>query len=115
MDKTLLFLLITNIISNSAYSVIPPLLPQALDDKNVDELMVGFILGVYSVSCVLTSLIIGTNFDRLGGVRILSYGLLLMGFCIMLYGMIAYMSSASWVAFYSIILRLMQGTASSMI
>lgn len=75
MDKTIYFLLVCNVISNSAYGMIAPFLPQKLQSKDVDENLIGIIFSVYSASVIIMSLFVGKVFDRFGPVYTIAYGL----------------------------------------
>mmetsp|Transcript_5071 Transcript_5071/g.3503 ORF Transcript_5071/g.3503 Transcript_5071/m.3503 type:complete len:189 (+) Transcript_5071:93-659(+) len=115
MDKTIYFLLVCNVISNSAYGMIAPFLPQKLQSKDVDENMIGIIFSVYSASVIIMSLFVGKVFDRFGPVYTIAYGLFQMGVAIILFGFIEPMNSPLTITFYAICVRLLQGCSSAII
>jgi len=107
MDRTVYFLLVCNVISNSAYGMIAPFLPQQLQAKGVEESVIGMIFSSYSAAVIVMSLFVGKIFDRIGPVYTLGYGLFQMGCAIILFGFIERMEGAVFISVYSICVRLL--------
>eukprot|EP00351_Strombidinopsis_sp_SopsisLIS2011_P002905 CAMPEP_0116875820 /NCGR_PEP_ID=MMETSP0463-20121206/7931_1 /TAXON_ID=181622 /ORGANISM="Strombidinopsis sp, Strain SopsisLIS2011" /LENGTH=64 /DNA_ID=CAMNT_0004522145 /DNA_START=18 /DNA_END=212 /DNA_ORIENTATION=+ len=62
-------------VSNSAYGLIAPFLPQELAKKDIGQDMVGIIFAIYSIAVIIMSLGVGKAFDYLGQSNLLAWGL----------------------------------------
>ena len=114
-DKTIAWICICTLISNSAYSLIAPFLPIELEQKGVVGVSVGMIFMVYSIAVVLASISLGSFINTVGTTNLIVLGIFNMGLTFVLFGMIDDMSNSTVIICYSLVLRLLQGASSAFV
>lgn len=114
-DKTIAWICVCTLISNSAYSLIAPFLPIELEEKGVVGGSVGLIFMVYSIAVVLASISLGSFINTVGTTNLIVLGIFNMGITFVLFGMIDDMTNTTLIIGYSLGLRLMQGASSAFV
>jgi len=102
-------------LSNSAYAIIAPFLPTEFKEKGVDQSWVGFIFSAYSVAFIICSPIVGKLQNYMGRRNLVAVGMMLMGQSFVGFGLISYIKYQPVFIVLSLVARLMQGAASSLI
>ena len=88
MDRTLVWVMICTLISNSAYALIAPFLPIEFMNKGIKEEAIGLIFAVYSVAVIIVSPIVGKNIQVAGATNLISMGVCVMGICFIFFGLL---------------------------
>jgi MFS family permease len=115
LDSQAKLILLSTLVSNSAYALIAPFLPIEFKSKGVSSLNVGIIFTVYSLSVIFCSPLVGLAIIKFGRPKIISLGLFLMGVCFLAFGMVDKISNQKLIVLFSVILRVIQGAASAFI
>ena len=115
MDRTLVWVLLCTLISNSAYALIAPFLPIEYAEKGIKEESVGLIFAIYSVAVIFVSPIVGKSVNTVGSTNLITIGTCVMGICFILFGLVDDMESTEAIFYYSLVLRLIQGSSSSFV
>lgn len=114
-NKTITWICICTLISNSAYSLIAPFLPIELEQKGITGGSVGLIFMVYSIAVVLASISLGNIINSVGTTNLIVLGIFNMGITFVLFGMIDDMDNSTVILLYSLLLRMMQGASSAFV
>jgi MFS family permease len=114
-DLTIVLICTLTIFSNSCYSLIAPFLPIELIKFEVDEQLTGYIFGIYSVSMIVVSPIIGYLLSHVGRRKSLSGGILLMAIAMVAFGLSTFIPSKLGFIIALFLIRLLQGFASAII
>ena len=105
MDRTIVWVMICTLISNSAYAMIAPFLPIEFVDKGISESSIGLIFAIYSVAVIIFSPIVGKTVSCLGSTNMIASGTCIMGITFILFGFIDDMSDVSMIYLYGLVLR----------
>jgi MFS family permease len=102
-------MLISTVLALSAYSVIVPFMPVVCIQKGVDEVMIGSIFAVFSISVIFGSPCMGFVIQRvgrripiIGGCYVLAIGFEILAF-------ITSFESKEWFIALSFVARILQG------
>ena len=115
MDRTIVWILLCTLISNSAYAMIAPFLPIEFMEKGIEEQSIGMIFAIYSVAVIIFSPFVGKSIQYVGQTNLIACGIAVMGITFILFGLIDDMSDPIKIYIYGIILRFLQGTSSSFV
>jgi MFS family permease len=110
MDAKIFWILFCTFISNLAYSVIAPFLPNEFVAKNISLTVIGLIFAVYSVAVIIWSPIVGDKIllgCEADPKKVIVWGMILMGICFFLFGFIDYIESNNFLIAAGIIIRLL--------
>ena len=66
LDRRAKLILLSTLVSNSAYALIAPFLPLEFKSKGVSSLSIGVIFSVYSLTVVIISPLVGQAIIRFG-------------------------------------------------
>ena len=75
VDKTIIFLTLINLLQNCGVSQTGPFYPFEAERKGVPRVLLGFIIGWFSLVYVIASLVTGRNLSKIGRPRGLRFGL----------------------------------------
>lgn len=106
---------LANIMSNTCYNLVLPFIPLEFQKLQLDEIVYGYIFGVYAVASTLGSLGVGKLLTYTSRKFVLTSGLFSMGVCIFLFSKIGHIRNHYLLTMFWIVVRLMQGLSSSMI
>ena len=73
------FMFALNILAWACYSVIAPFMPLQYEKKGIDSTMIGYVIGIYSLSMVLLSPFMGSIIHQVGRKIPIAFGAVLMG------------------------------------
>jgi DHA1 family multidrug resistance protein-like MFS transporter len=107
LDRQAKKILVSTLVSNTAYALIAPFLPLEFANKGISNSMIGYIFAVYSVAIIICSPFIGRLMLRFGSDNLISFGLFTMGVSFALLGLIDSMTDQTTILLYSISLRLL--------
>jgi DHA1 family multidrug resistance protein-like MFS transporter len=94
-DKTLISMLVMNVLSNSCYTLIPPFLPFMFRAKGADPSLLGYVFAIYSLSVILFSPVVGLLVNKIGRRPIILFGVLMYGTSFFLYASSSYIESVT--------------------
>ena len=114
-DVLQLILLLIIMCSNSVYALASLFLPIVFDDKAVPGFWVGMVFSMYSIMVVVMSPIIGKIVSRVGFANLIAFGLICMGISIIPIGYLVEIENDYYTIALGIVLRTLQGAASSSI
>ena len=66
LDRTIIWILLCTLISNSAYAMIAPFLPIEFMSKGIEEQSIGLIFAIYSVAVIVFSPVVGKSVKLIG-------------------------------------------------
>ena len=115
MEKGIIWILLCTLISNSAYALIAPFLPLEFKEKGISAELVGLIFAIYSVAVIICSPLVATCIAKVGNSNIISGGVVMMGLCFILFGIMESMSSPMLIMVYALCLRFVQGASSAFV
>jgi MFS family permease len=95
--------------------MIAPFFPIEAQRKGVSLLMIGLIIGIYSVAVIINSLIVGKIMHYFGRSNITTIGLLFMGTSMLGFAFSHYIEDKNTFIAVSLLVRFLQGIASSSI
>lgn len=78
IDKTIVFLALINMLQNAGVSQTGPFYPIEAEKKGVPRIYLGFIIGLFAVVYIISSVITGKNLKKIGRPRGLKFGLMLI-------------------------------------
>ena len=110
-----MWIVVCTFISAQGYALIAPFLPLEFTLKGVDPAVVGFIFAIYSSGFIINSVVAGMVVSRFGTTNLIACGTIVMGTSFFLFGFIEYMENTKQILVYSMVLRFIQGAASSLI
>ena len=102
-------------LSVSCYSVIAPFMPIEIVKKEVDESVMGMIIGVFSLALILMAPFMGWIIERVGRRNPIIYGSFLLGFSFEMFAVIHYIEDKTLYVTLLFIFRIIQGIASVLI
>ena len=108
-------IILTIFLSNSIYGLASPFLPVVLDEVGVSETWTGLIFASYAIAGTIVSPIVGKVMDKVGHKKIMAAGSLLMSLACTSFGFVEYIHNNTIIIICGILIRFLQGTASSMI
>ena len=114
-DNSFIIIIAVLFMSNTIYGLAAPFLPILLVSRGIAESFIGLIFAAYAIAYCIMAPIIGMVVDKVGHSRIMALGILLMATSIACFGFGIYIESDSDLITTAVILRMCQGTASSMI
>lgn len=115
IDRTLVWVFICTLISNSAYALIAPFLPIEFMNKGIEEQTIGLIFAIYSVAVIIFSPMVGKSVQVAGQTNLITMGVFVMGLCFVLFGIIDDMESTTRILYFGLVLRFIQGISSSFV
>ena len=115
MDRTIVWIMLCTLISNSAYAMIAPFLPIEFMDKGIEEEAIGLIFAIYSVAVIIFSPMVGKSVLTFGATNLIASGICGLGITFILFGLIDDMTSPEKIFMYGLILRFFQGMSSSLV
>ena len=96
-------------MANAGYSLIAPFFPEELGPKGVSDTVVGIIIGIMAAGRGVGSLSSGLFLHRIRTKIGMGVGLMTIGICVALLGILDYMSSPTLIATAALTLRIIQG------
>jgi MFS family permease len=102
-------------LSVSCYSVIAPFMPLEIVKKGVDENVMGWIIGVFSLALILVSPFMSYVIDRIGRRNPIIYGSLMLGISFWMFTLVHYIESKFWFTTLLFVFRIIQGVATVLI
>lgn len=77
MEALVIWLMLINLISQSAFSMLAPFYPDiAKDERGMSSTIVGFVMSSISFASVVTSFIIGTRLGKIGRRFAMKFGII---------------------------------------
>ena len=104
-EGLVIWILFTNLVSNSAYALCAPFLPLEFESKGLEGVYVGTVFAIYSVAVVIVSPLVGKTVDRIGHKSLLAGGIGVMGIAFVCFGFIETMESRVNILVIGFILR----------
>ena len=92
-DCKLLSLCLITLLSNSAYALIAPFLPQELQIKGIPLYMFGYIFSIYSVAVMISSPFVGYSLNMYKRRNFLQFGMFCMAGAMLCFAMSSYIKS----------------------
>lgn len=102
-------------LSVSCYSVIAPFMPLEIVKKGVDENVMGWIIGVFSLALIIVSPFMSYVIDRIGRRNPIIYGSLMLGICFWMFTLVHQIESKFWFTTLLFVFRIIQGVATVLI
>lgn len=115
VNVILISLATINVLSNVWYSIIVPFLPIQLEKHGIDTALFGYIFAMYSISWMISSLIVGKILIIFGRKSVLVTGILWMGISMAAFASVAYLTDKTMIIVFTMVWRCIQGISSSMI
>ena len=112
-EKMIRWIMLTNFVSNTAYSVCAPFLPLEFERHGLNGFYVGITFALYSLGTMFMSILIGKQVDRIGAANLLGFGIVLMGVSFVLFGLIQDMENRVNILALAFTLRLLHGVGCS--
>ena len=87
MDALIIWLMLVNVMSQSAFSLMAPFYPDmAKDSKGLSSTLVGMVMSSFSVSFVIVSFFVGMKISKLGRRLVLYTGIIGQGISMIGFG-----------------------------
>jgi MFS family permease len=102
-------------LSVSCYSVIAPFMPIEIVKKGVDESVMGWIIGVFSLALILMAPVMGWIIERVGRRNPIIFGSFLLGVSFEMFAIIHYIEEKTMFVTLLFIFRIIQGIATVLI
>lgn len=116
MDALVIWLMVVNLMSQSAFSLLAPFYPDmAVKQKGLNSTLVGLVMASFSLSFVVASLVVGIKISKLGRRRVLYTGIILQGISMIGFGSIVWVPDRLIFIILSFTFRLLGGVASAFI
>jgi len=112
MNWIVVGLVLSNILSNSCYSLVVPFLPLELKKWGLDIALIGYIFAVYSTAVIIGSPIVGKALTTVGRKRILIGGLCSMGISMIGFGATSLSPNKNVFTVLVFVIRFLQGCSS---
>lgn len=112
MDTLIIWLMLTNIMSQGAFSLLAPFYPDIAEkEKGLSSFMIGMIMSSFSVSFVIVSYIIGIKISKIGRRFTLYSGIILQSISMIGFGCIIWVNDKIIFIVLSFGFRLLGGAA----
>lgn len=116
MDRLIIWLMIVNLMSQSAFSLLAPFYPDmAQKQKGLSSTLVGLVMSSFSVSFVIFSFLVSLKISKIGRRFVLYCGIVLQGISMLGFGCIVWVSNKQLFLILSFAFRLLGGIAGSFI
>jgi MFS family permease len=116
MDGLIIWLMMINLISQSAFSVMAPFYPDiAIDDRGMSAFMVGMVMSSFSITFVITSLFVGHNLGKIGRRRAIYVGIVIQTFSMVGFGCVIWIYDRTMFMVASFVLRMIGGISCAFI
>ena len=116
IKSTLTFFMFTlNILAWACYSVIAPFMPILYAKRGINETAIGYVIGIYSLAMIVVSPLMAAIIQQVGRRIPVGAGALLMGLTFQVFAFSTYVESNWWFVALSLLLRVLQGTATVLI
>ncbi len=102
-------------LSVSCYSVIAPFMPIEIVKKGVDESVVGWIIGVYSLASIIVAPVMSWIIQRVGRRNPIIFGSFLLGISFEMFAVINYVEDKKMYVTLLFLFRFIQGFANVLI
>ena len=102
-------------LSVSCYSVIAPFMPIEIVKKGVDESVVGWIIGVYSLASIIVAPVMSWIIQRVGRRNPIIFGSFLLGVSFEMFAVINYVEDKKMYVTLLFLFRFIQGFANVLI
>ena len=112
-DCALICLCVITILSNSAYALIAPFLPNKLAEKKIPLHMFGWIFCVYSIAVMIISPQVGLLLNRYRRRNFLQFGMFAMAIAMVAFALADFVDNFYGFLTICFISRIIQGFASS--
>ncbi|CAI2368364.1 unnamed protein product [Moneuplotes crassus] len=113
--KHFIALNVAAVLCNACYMLFIPFLSIEFKRYDIREATFGYIIAMYSVSSMISSLFLGKFMIVLGRKRVLVLGILCMSACLAMFSSISYLENSTLVCICCFVFRALQGLGSSMI
>ena len=114
MKNTTLFVLI-NMLSGMGYSLVSPLFPILGDEETLNEEILGWIISTYSIAGTILTPFVPQLIKKFSRINLLCFATFLEAMCTILYGLLIYINSFSFLITIIFILRIIHGCCSAII
>ena len=101
----MLYIILSTLISNTAYALIAPFLPIEFEAKGISNANIGYIFAIYSVAIIIFSPFVGTAYSSFGYKKLIGFGLVQMGLCFIFLGLVSQIHSTSLVLALALTIR----------
>lgn len=102
-------------VANAAFAIVAPFLPFEFKRKQVDQNWIGYIFAIYSISVIFCSPFVGKMISKFGRRNLIMVGMQIMGLSFVGFGQTSKIDDKNTFVFMSLLCRLLQGLASSLI
>ena len=113
IDSRAFWVLFTNCICQTAFSIVAPLIPLEFERKSIASSYVGIVFALYSIGYIVWPPVISRYADRIGMNNLISLGLGVMGLAFISFGFIEVMTNRVNILVLVSILRLIHGICCS--
>ena len=114
-DSRFVYVILSTLVSNTAYALIAPFLPIEFDKKGISNISVGLIFAIYSVAIILCSPFVAGLYTSYGYRKIIGYGLFQMGLCFIALGCIIKTDNKTVLFVLALLMRMGQGLSSALV
>jgi MFS family permease len=111
-DIVILSTFLVTALSNSAYAMVAPFLPNELIAAHVASTDVGYIFSAYSLAVIICGPFIGNYIPVVGRSNFISLGMVCMGTSFCLFGFIFTTDNETLILWSSVGIRFLQGFSS---
>ena len=104
-------LLATLFMSNLIYGLAAPFLPNEMAELKIESYWTGIIFSAYAVASIAASIGVGSKLEKIGHVRAVATGTLMMGATTVSFGFLGFLTEDQKYIFIvaAMLLRLFQG------
>ena len=114
-DRTVVIILLAQLFSNASYMMIAPFIPIEFKQKGVSPSMIGMFFAAQSIGVLIWSPIVAKTLETVGRTVYLVGGFVLMGLCFACLGLCGKIDNPTTLITIGLVLRILQGMASSSI
>ncbi|CAI2367189.1 unnamed protein product [Moneuplotes crassus] len=111
----MIYICTTNMLLNCSYGICAPLLPIDAEKHNIDQIYLGFMFCVYSVSMAIFCPIVGKYLYTLGRRNMCKWGMIVVAVPFLGFFMNNYTISSTIYIYLFIVMRIIQGVGTSMV
>lgn len=112
MDWLIVWLMLTNLVCNSAYSMLAPFYPDiAQKERGMSSFLVGMVMSSASVSSMFTAFFIGQKLGQIGRRRSLYGGIYVTAACIVGFGALIWIKDRTTFIIASFVFRVIGGVS----